>query len=209
MARMVSLGLKAGYLEARTLAAERGMKLPSNVLHDDILIKSRRWDGLWDLYPAWAREIAVYPQKNDYFAKGFDVVDSEIGWVFPASHIPAAAIGVRSIGLLVDPEDLREERGRVIVHPRGEVKVLTRFIQENGKAGRLDRATRMPLDLEPRTESETRRLYRLDCAGVRPVARFIGSEEDDYWRRGVYCLYGPASRFGVAGELPKPSEKGK
>lgn len=209
MARMVSFGLKAGYLEARTIAAEKGMRLPSNVLHDDYLVKSDRWERMWEAYPAWAREIVVYPQKNGMFIRGADVVDSEIGWIFPASYIPPQAISVRGVGLLVDPEEISRESGRTIVHPHGDATVISPFIQENGGCGRMDRRTRLPLGLEPRSDAEARRFYRLECAGVRPIARSINSSETDYWRRGVSGLYGPDSMFGVSGEIPPLSENKK
>ena len=40
---IVPLYCKAGYLKARKLVAEKGMRLPSNVLHDDYLVRSNRW----------------------------------------------------------------------------------------------------------------------------------------------------------------------
>jgi hypothetical protein len=203
---MLSLGLKAGYLEARELAAERGRRLPSNVLHDDCLVISGGWEEMRDLYPAWAREIAVYPQKNCVFYKGADVIDSEIGWVFPASYIPREAIGVRGVGLIIDPLEIREEQGLIIVHP-AEVKVLRPFIQDHSACGRVDTSTGVPIALPPRSEAEERRFYRLECEGVRPIVRFINSDDTDYWRKGVSGLYGPNSMYGVALDSSSESKK--
>lgn len=200
-AKMVWFPRKAGYLEARRMASEKGLQLPSNVLHDDILVRSARWKGMWDFYPAWARELAVYPVKHGMFQRGFDVIDSESGWIFPASYLPAEALDRMGAGLLVDPADISVEKAGTIVHP-ASVRILHPFIQENGGCGRLERETRIPLDLRPRSGRESRRFYRAEGAGVRPIARSICSMEDDYWRKGVSGLYGPKSLFGVAGVGP-------
>ena len=58
------LNCNAGYLEARRLTAEKGMKLASHVLHDDYLVRSDQWKNIRAVYPAWVREIIVHPEKG-------------------------------------------------------------------------------------------------------------------------------------------------
>jgi hypothetical protein len=91
------IGKDAGWLDARELVRNKG-GLPSNVVHDNILVRSEDWKQLRGpgYYAAWAREVLVYPEKNGTFKKGNDVVDAvkdEKGrqWVFPASSIPSTA----------------------------------------------------------------------------------------------------------------------
>jgi hypothetical protein len=83
--KIVPLNRRAGYLEARELVAAKNMKLASHVLHDDYLAGGHMPDEVHAIYPAWAREILVYPQEKGRFTKGKDVVDSETGWVVPGS----------------------------------------------------------------------------------------------------------------------------
>ncbi len=89
---LVSLGRDTKYFDARRRVADKGMKLASNVLHDDYLVGIHEWKGIhrWsdmEDYPAWAREIIVHPEKNGKFRKGADVVDSKTGWVLPRSYL--------------------------------------------------------------------------------------------------------------------------
>jgi hypothetical protein len=203
MNQIVPLGKNAGYLEARRLAAERGTKLPSNVLHDDYLVRTGRWKKVREIYPAWALEIIVHPEKDGSFEKGKDVVDSEIGWIVPAKYVPEEAVGRKGVGLLLVPGDI-EEKDKVVIHPAGEPVILTPFIQENGDGGKVDEATRVPLAIskelfEQLSVNEKRWLFRMAGVGVRPLAR--GRCYYDYNnRRYVFGSCRPDYGLGVAGE---------
>lgn len=194
---MEIISRRAGYLEARSMVSERGLKLPSNVMHDDWLVRTKGWKKLWDGYPGWAEEIIVYPEKNWLFQKGRDVRDSEIGWILPSSYIPREALERKGVGLFVRPESIERETSGIIVHP-AKIVILHPFIQENGGCGSVDEETRVPLDL-PGRKRDLRRFYRIEGAGVRAIVRLICSSENDYWRRGVSGLYGPKDLFGVIG----------
>lgn len=164
---------KANYLEARRLTERKG-GLPSNVLHDDYLVVTSEHNHIHiqKLYPAWAREILVYPEKGGKFKKGKDVVDSETGWVFPVGYIPEEAVGREKVGLFVDPKNIEEEDGKVIVHPQ-TVKVLHPL----GRSGIPDEETRMPLENElfkQLLEEFGRWLHSRGGPGVRPLARDKG-----------------------------------
>lgn len=200
---IVPLGKNAGYLEARTLAKERGGKLPSNVLHDEYLVRSDKWRAISSYYAAWAREVLVYPEKGGRFKEGKDIVDSQTGWILPASYVPKEAVGRKGVGLFVDPEDVKEENGKVIVHPAGSVIVLSPFIQESGNAGKVDESTRIPLALEADSDIDKRWLWRIDGVGVRPLVRI-----DDYLgydcRRNVIAGGRPHLVRGVALEAEAP-----
>lgn len=202
-------GENAGWLNARKSVQDKG-GLPSNVLHDDVLVKL--WPTLSEpekaklrgYYAAWAREVLVYPAKEGQFKKGKDVVDAhkdEQGreWVFPASSMPEEAVGRDKVGLFVDPQNVEVNSKRVVVlaEPKSIV-VLTPFIQSNGGMGLVDEKTRVPLEVAPEvaerlTEDQRRWLYRVDGAGVRPLVRDVTG------RRYVYALYGRRDcAFGVA-----------
>ncbi len=200
--KIVPLGWQADYLSARRIVAERGMKLPSNVLHDDYLVRTGRWEGVKEIYPAWASEILVHPEKGGKFKKGKDVVDSETGWIVPAKYIPKEVMGKKRVGLLLVPGDI-EENGKVVIHPAGEPVILVPFIQKNGECGKVDNATRVPISkelFEQLPHHEKRWLYRKTGVGVRPLARFLGTYDGYVNGRYVICLNHPDYRFGVAGE---------
>lgn len=199
---IVPLGSETGYLNARRLAAGKGMKLPSNVLHDDYLVRTDHWIEVRNIYPAWASEILVYPERNGSFRKGRDVVDSETGWIVPASYIPREAAGRKGVGLLLVPGDI-EEKGKVVIHPAETPVILTSFIQENCGCGRVDEATGVPLAVPEKTLAqlptvEKRWLYRIAGTGVRPVSR-DGNYVFDH-RQYVGCICKPDSDLGVAVE---------
>ena len=202
--RIISRGGRTGYLEARRLTKGR---LPSNVLVDDYLVSiADRWKTIRNSFPLWAREILVYPEIRGKFEKGKDVVDSKKDerrrkWILPASYVPEEAIGREKVGLFVDPEDVREEGGNVIVHPKSIV-VLSNFSQPPVESGKVDEVTRIPLvvnsDLMGRKTKDTiygfprrtrfsclsdeerswfrkgevRELYRKIGVGVRPLVRY-------------------------------------
>ena len=64
--------IQRDYLQARWHVAALGKTLPSHVLHDDYLVQTENWKSIQGLYPAWAREIIVHPEKNGTFRKGQD-----------------------------------------------------------------------------------------------------------------------------------------
>ena len=200
------------YLEARRATKKRG-GLPSNVLHDDYLVRTDRWREIKGLRFAWAREVLVYPDMGEKFKKGKDVVDSyedERGrkWILPASYIPEEAIGREKVGLFVDPEDVKEERGKVVVHPKpNSVVVLHPFIQEAGMGGRVDENTRIPLKVKRKVfenlpEEERRWLLRRYCVGVRPLVRDYGDR-----RQHVLACERPDTSLGVVVEVPEKDAK--
>ena len=204
---IVYMGKDLSYLDARELVKEKG-GLPSNVLHDDILVRSEDWRQLnaQSYYAAWAREILVYPQKGDEFKKGIDLVDSAKDdkgreWIFPAYSMPEIAIGRKGVGLFVDPQEMEVNDKRVVVLVRPEsIVVLDSFIQNNGEMGRVHEATRIPLYVDKAlrdqlTEEEKRRLYRIDGACVRPLVRYY--DAGFYDRRGVDAGYRHDYGFGV------------
>ena len=192
--KIVFLNHRAGYLDARKLAADKGMKLASNVLHDDYLVRTNRWRTAWPYSPydrmphwAWAREVLVYPAPGLEFIKGKDVFDSNTQWCLPAEYLEKKYLkrdlfgrgmfSESNMGLIVDPEDLREEGGRIVVIP-ASISVLYPFIQKEASSGKVDEETGIPLDRECRTELEKRVLHRWKGNGVVPLARIYDPHGD-------------------------------
>ncbi|MFN7990899.1 MAG: hypothetical protein U0R44_01945 [Candidatus Micrarchaeia archaeon] len=168
--KIIPLGRQADYITARKLVAERGLKLPSNVLHDDYLA-SEGWKSFGSLYPAWARELLVYPEAGGHFRLGLDVEDAESRWVLPSEYVPAKALSKPGVGLLVDPGEIVHESGMIVVHPVS-VTLIEPFIQVNGGSGRMDPATGIPLAIETASIVKKRYLCRGKGSGVVPIARF-------------------------------------
>lgn len=205
---IVPSGFHAGYLEARRIVAERGMRLPSNVLHDDYLVRTERWEEVRKIYPAWGREVLVHPERNGEFARGKDVVDSYTGWRLPADYLAnpdfvKADVFRKGIGLVVDPEDVRKDGSMIVVVP-ASIIVLHPFMQESGTFGKMDQDTRLPLSVYPKKGEEKRGLLRINGVGVRPLARDINSFDRHNWQN-IIIYYEPEGRLGVAGE---DSERG-
>lgn len=204
---LLPLEVKAGYLEARKLAKEGGGKLPSNVLHDKYLMGSDKQRAIAGYGPpTWAREILVYPEKGGIFAEGKDIVNIFTGWVLPASYVPKQAVGVTGIMLFVDPEDITEENGKRIVHPAGSVIVLSPSIQENEKSGKVDKATGIPLAVEPESDADRRWLWRTTRGiEVSPLVRgdFVGYNS----RQVVVANQRPDRGFDVAMEISAEDAK--
>ena len=178
------------------------MRLPSNVLHDDYLARTDNWQNIKAIYPAWAREILVHPEKGGEFKKGEDVVDSETRWTVPGNFLTDPKLTDadpfrKGVGLFIDPEDVIIDDDRIVVIPASIVS-LDPFIQINDAKGTVDETTRVPLDLVPPDEQEKRWLYRIAGVGVRPLARGPASNRCN--RRCVIGFYQPYSRLGVAGE---------
>jgi len=203
--------IKAGYLEARRLAADGNLELASNLAHDECLM-SQEWEKIGGWYPAWAREIVAHPAKDGTFAMGCDIVDSQTGWVLPWSEIvrlvqPGEIVG-EGVGLFIGPTDVVEDRGRVVVLP-AYIIVLRGFIQENGGLGKLDAATGIPLAVSPEEyarlpDNEKRRVMRTEGLRVGPVWRGYGyyGLDDNNWR-GVFLGGRPSDGLGVAIEIPR------
>jgi hypothetical protein len=181
---IVPTGQHLKWLEARNAVRDIG-GLPSNVLHDDVLVYSNDWESLASMrkgdhyYPAWAKEVLVYPEVNGKFKKGIDVIDNYNffegrPWVFPASSIPEIAIGKEKVGLFVDPHEIEVSSKRVVILAKPEsVMVLTPFLQKSGH-GKVDDDTRVPLEafLEGLSAEQSRYLARYDGQGVRPLSRY-------------------------------------
>jgi len=218
---IIYTGKDLGYLDARELVRDKG-GLPSNVLHDDVLVRSDDWKQLraQNYYGAWAREVLVYPKKNGEFKKGQDVVDEfkdDKGreWVLPASSIPEVAIGRKGVGLFIDPQNIEVNDKRVVVlaEPKSLV-ILETFIQNSGEVGKVHEATRIPLFVEKDerqylTDDQKRWLWRIDGAGVRPLVRGCDDVFGD--GRGVGALRRHDDGFGVgwvslSSEQAKPSQ---
>jgi len=209
---IVSLNKKADYLEARKLVAAIGRKLPSNVLHDDHLVRTDEWKKNEDLYPAWARELIVRDMIGGLggfgFRKGKDVIDQITGWIYPASYIPAEAIGIKGASLFVDPADITTENGKVIVHP-ASVKILLDLVAGEGPGGKVDPITRMPvyeergtlitLPVSERRFFQTVKNYQM----VEPIFR-LSCQRDTIWGESVLGYFNPpkSDKLGVAIEAP-------
>ncbi len=191
------------WLQAVEAAGERG--LPSNVLHDETLVRYDAWKQLSGYYPAWAREVLVYPEKGGEFRRGEDVVDDYTDkkgrqWVFPSSQIPEAAIGKKGVALFVNPQRVEVEDNKVtIIADQQSITVLDGFMQKSGW-GKADEKTGVPVSSDESLAYEQKRyLHRFDTAGVRPLARC------DY-RPDVYADCRPDTKFGVAQVGPGLSE---
>lgn len=193
--KMIPIGKPTGYLEARRMTKDKG-GLPSNVLHDDYLARAGDWEDLIKIYPAWAKEVLVYPEKGGRFKKGRDVVDSTEDkkgrrWILPASCVPEEATERENVGLFVDPGIITEEKDKVVIHSKSAV-ILSRFIQESGKGGKVDEQTRIPLEVghelwEKLPGKEKRWLYRIEGVGVRPLVREYLFDRD-HWQDIVTSL---------------------
>jgi hypothetical protein len=196
--RIIPFKMEGDYLAAKRFAEERKMKLPSNVLHDEYL-STDRWRALGALYPAWGREIVVYPEKGGKFRIGMDVEDQENGWTFPACYLPREAVGREKVALFFEPLAVVCEGGRMVVHPEPLLRMvlLHPFIQESGKGGLMDNLTGMPLDIQPADLRQKRYLCRRNGAGVTPVARFTyGSRVSE---QHVFAKNIPEDSFGFSG----------
>jgi hypothetical protein len=195
---IVPTGNRLSYVEAFNLVREIG-GLPSNVLHDDTLVRFGNWKQLGLYYPAWAREVIVHPERNGMFRAGKDVVDADPdcegrSWIFPSSLMPVEALGRHGMALFIDPQEIRVEGRKVVIEtdPKS-IMIVKQFPQVRGW-GRVDERTRLPLALAPESRmfDAERYLVRVDGAGVRPVVRGCYS-----LRRVVDASYWHDLAFGV------------
>lgn len=206
---IVYMGEEEGYLGALSLTRNRG-GLPDHVLHDDALVRSGDWQLLQKqrYYNARVREIYVYPEKDGRFRRGVDVVDAfpdKMGrrWRLPLSAIPYDAFEAEKPSLFVDPgiepERIRITDKEVVIAEPVSVTLITPSIQVSGQAGRVDEATRMPLYVDDASRDrlkweETRLLFRIDGAGVRPLGRACSYGA---CRHDVDAFNRPDAMFGV------------
>jgi hypothetical protein len=200
--------VRRSYRDAAMAAAANNVRLPSHVLHDEYLI-AECFDGIDKLnelkeknyYPAWAREILAYPERDGVFVQGKDIVDSETGWTLRANYVPEEAIGVKGVGLFIDPDTVTKEIRLPTVIPR-TIIILRGMLQVTGKLGKVDPTTRIPLEVDDQLlaqlpEKDKRFFCRVDGVGVRPLVRSdLGLLSGS---RGVNCNLGPYSAFGVGG----------
>jgi hypothetical protein len=197
--KLRSLGFSADYLGAHKTLASNGLKLPSNVLLDDILCNGNEWQK--HRFPIWAREIVAYPNRFCTFEKGRDVKDLQTGWILPASYIPESAYGKQFVGLFIDPGTVSIEKGRPVIHPVS-VSVLSNFIQKSGLGGKLDEASGIPINVSPDAwlrlaEPEKRWFTRIDGRGLRPIMRLVCG---DSFRQHVHAGCNPNEDLFVAAE---------
>ena len=179
---------KLTYLEARNAAEPYG-GLPTNALHQKILVETYDWKSpeLKGYYPAFAREMSIYPYAGETMKKGEDVINVDNKgrkWVYPAYCIPDEAINKVGKALMVNPRKIIEEEKEVtiIADPNKDVTVLSDFPQRSDWT---------------RTFGADNYVWRLSGAGVRPLVR--GFDVYDIGRDvGVDC--GLRYRFGVGYE---------
>ncbi len=181
---------KLTYIEARKAAEPYG-GLPTNALHQKTLVETDDWNNpeLKSYYPAFAREMSIYPKAGETMKKGEDVIDAFLDdkgrkWIYPSYLIPDEAIGKAGKALMVNPRKIIEEEKEVtiIADPNKDVTILSHFPQSSDRT-RIFGADNFVL--------------RVSGAGVRPLVRGFGGYDD---RRvvGVYCRFG--GRFGVGYE---------
>ena len=107
---------------------------------------------------------------------------------------------------MVDPEDLREEGGRIVVIP-ASITVMYPFIQKDASSGKVDEETGIPLDRECRAELEKRILRRSIGNGVVPLARAYDPHGD--FRLTILADNRTDDPLGVAMEVTEPNTSEK
>jgi len=190
---------KVDYLAARKIAKEANAFLPSNVLHDDILLNSNRWKSLAkrNSYPMWADEISAHPEKGGVFLRGRDIVDARTGWVLPFSEAASCAkeefVNRKRTGLIITPEEVSSEKGKVIVHPKSIIIIHPR-VEVFGVPGQVDEKTRTPVDIglgalasqlakniDPLPSENLRWQYCFEGETVSAIKRYVQD-----FRRGIF-----------------------
>jgi len=207
-------GERASYTEALRAARNSG-GLPTNVQIDDFLMARRMLQecanvpDFWmpleriGLGTVWLRNGLAYPTTDRKFKKRRDIVDSFDGpfnltWVLAASSVPSEAFATRGIGLFFEIQNLTR-RGRFIVVETdpSQVVILEGFPQRAASWGRMDKKTRIPLEVKPKAlaklpEERKRRLLRLNLQGVRPLSRDLaqgGHWQDVYANQRTYLPF--------------------
>ena len=187
-----SLNTELNYLEARKAAEPYG-GLPTNALHQKTLVETDEWKSpeLKGYYPAFAREMSIYPKAGETMKKGEDVIDAldDNGrkWVYPSYCIPDEAIGKAGKALMVNPRKIIEEEREVtiIANPYKDVTVLSNFPQSTGWT---------------QTFGADNHVWRLSGAGVRPLLRDFDGFGGCGDRRDVGVGYRFGFWFGVGYE---------
>jgi hypothetical protein len=176
------IGGNQPYLEARKIAkrVDPANGLVGVAYSQQILVDSDEWKRIpADYFPAWQREILVYPPIEDVFKKGKDVIDrfaaKGFDIVYPSYCIPEEARRSRT-ALLVDPKHEPVVEGDeilVIADPYKEVTILEDFPQTSGwHTGKVDKATGIPLACEnigELSEGEKASFRRVEGISVGPV----------------------------------------
>jgi len=215
---IVPTGQKLCWPEAWQLVRDKG-GLPSNVLHDDLLVGSNDWKEVEQCYGqynwAWARELLVYPERHGRFHRGRDFVDGghDTWGILPEWKIPWSSLsslpdyvfdGVR-IGLFVDPQNVEVRNNWVIIEfDQASVVILNNFLQ-NSRVGLVDESTRVPLDapfsvLKELPRDSRRYLKRIDATGIRPIVRtFYGHSAREGRRLDMH-----ARKFGAQASYVDP-----
>ena len=193
-------GRKTDYFTARQIAKEKNAFLASNVLHDDVLLRSDKWIQLQrkhNFYPAWANEVSAHPKKGGVFTRRQDIVDAQTGWTVPFSEANSCAFsefaGIRGVNLIITPKELTRENGKIIVHPESII-VFTKRVEVFGVPGQVDQNTRLPVDvglgslssqtkknLDPLPNADLRWMYCFEGEAVRPIKRY-----NQDFRRGIF-----------------------
>ena len=188
MPKIRSLDTELNYLDARNAAEPYG-GLPTNALHQKILVETDEWKSpkLKGYYPAFAREMSVYPKPWETMKKGEDVIDAFLDnkgrkWIYPSYCIPDEAIGGADKALIVNPRKIVEEEKEVtvIANPYKDVTVLSDFPQSSGWT---------------QTFGADNLVLRVSGAGVRPLVRYFYG-----YGRPVDVSHGLGDRFGVGYE---------
>lgn len=185
--KIIPTDTRTTWLEARKLANSSMQKihnLPSIYAHEEALRSSQRFQLVEQgYYAAWTGDIHIYPALGKTFEKDRNVRDSKMDdegrtWVLPSHYVPEAAIGEHGISLIVYP-------GFVDVHEKEEKQVIIHPYNDNVK---IVRSTENEIELF----GESRKLFRLNGAGVRPMVRgmFFGTEES---RNYVFSDVSPSS----------------
>ncbi|MBD3210851.1 hypothetical protein GF318_05710 [Candidatus Micrarchaeota archaeon] len=202
---LIHTGRRLGYVGAAGMINSPAVRLPSNVLLDDYLVRSDKWKEASAPCSCWAREMLVYVGKGERIRKGRDIHDDETGWVLPAGFIPESAEGKRM--LLVDPAGLDVKNSRVAVIP-GKVISLANMVEDFGSMGRMDEKTRLPLrhKIYDFSGPDLRWLIRGHGTAVRPIARKIGKEGEG--RRAINAVTSPETPLDVLLAVPAEQEPG-
>ncbi len=193
--RIRSLNTELTYLEARKAAEPYG-GLPTNALHQKTLVETDEWKSpeLKGYYPAFAREMSVYPKSGETMKKGEDVIDAFLDdkgrkWIYPAYCIPDEAINQVGKALMINPRKIIEEEKEVTVianpYKDKDVTVLSDFPQRFGWT---------------QTFGADNLVRRVSGAGVRPLVRSFVSFGVCDGRRDVFVNCRLGDNFGVGYE---------
>ncbi len=124
-------------------------------------------------------------------------MDAQTGWILPFSEAAPLAddefTGKKRMGLIITPEDVVSEKGKIIVHPKSIIVVRNR-VEVFGVAGQVDEKTRTPIDMglgspaaqfsksiDPLPSGDLRWQYCFEGAAVRPLKRYVHD-----FRRGIF-----------------------